>query len=532
MKTTTKRSRIALALTMAGILCGCTEFLRENDPNRITADNYFTTPEGLRDAVNGIYSPARSFIGQEEGYSVVVFGTDMFTEASDESASWNSKQFNRYSSDLNARSEKIEQIWQNCYKGVNNANTAIGRAENVAMDEAQKNRLIAEARYLRAYYYFWLVRMYGPVPVKLHETKGVELDFGRGSETDVLTAVIDDLLFAAEHLDAKSAEWGRPSRWAARHFLALAYLTRAKDSNDYQLALANAQEVINNSQHILLPAYADLWKLDNQQNQEIIWSIQFSPVESNNGGAGNRGHLFFLMEYDLATYHMQRDVENGRPFKRFRPTEHLLGLFADNDPRYDATFKTVWYCNSAQRLPSDGSLHLGDTCIYLPKHAMNPAAKASRPYAVINPDQYSPTTFPSVRKFDQPDRVDAADRDGSRDFIVFRLAETYLIAAEAAFRLNGTGAEYLNKVRARAQQPPLAQISIDAILDENAREFAGEGKRWFDLVRTGKLIERVRKYNPGAAAENIRDYHVRRPIPQSEIDIIHSDLFKQNEGYN
>ncbi len=531
MKTTPKLAPV-IFLTAIAVLAGCTEFLKENDPNRITADNYFTTPEGLKDAVNGIYSPVRKFIGQEEGYSVVVFGTDMFTEGADESASWKSKQFNRYSSDLNARSEKIEQLWQNCYNGINNANTAIDRAQEIAMDEAEKNKLIAEARYLRAYYYFWLVRMYGPVPVKLHETKGVALDFKRAPETEVFTAIIDDLLFAAEHLDTVPAEWGRPGRWAARHFLALAYLTRAKDSNDYQLALANAQEVLNNSRHILLPEYADLWKLDNQQNQEIIWSIQFSPLESNNGGTGNRGHLFFLMDYDLAVYHMQRDVENGRPFKRFRPTEYLLGLFADDDPRYDATFKTVWYCNSAQRLPSDGRLHLGDTCIYLPRHAMDPGTKASKPYSVINPDQYNLTTFPSVRKFDQPDRVDAADRDGSRDFIVFRLAETYLIAAEAAFRLNGTGAEYLNKVRARAKQSPLEEMSIEAILDENAREFAGEGKRWFDLVRTGTLVERVREHNPGAAADNIRDYHVRRPVPQSEIDIIHSDLFKQNEGYH
>lgn len=523
--------KLFLSFAVIGLAAGCQDFLKEVDPNRITADNYFTTPQGLKDAVNGTYSAMRSFIGQEEGYSVVVFGTDIFTEASDESASWNSKQFNRYSSDLNPRSEKVEQIWRNCYSGINNANTAIARGQGIVMDNDERNQLIAEARFLRAYYYFWLMRMYGPVPIKLNETSSVELNFIRSSETDVLTAIIDDLKFAAEHLSAAPVEWGRPSRWAARHFLSLAYLTRAKDNSDYQLSLAYAQEVINNSGHILLPQYGDIFRLDNQQNKEVIWSVQFSAIESSNGGTGNRGHLFFLMEYDLATYHMARDIANGRPFKRFKPTDHLLSLYGDNDPRYQATFKTVWFCNSEARLPSDKSLKLGDTCLYLPKHAMDEGMRAIKPYAVINPEEYSLTAFPSVKKFDQPDRIDAADRDGSRDYMVFRLAETYLIAAEAAFRLDGGGRDFINKVRSRALQPPIAANSIAAILDERSRELAGEGERYFDLVRTGTLVERVRQYNPSDAAKNIQEYHARRPIPQSEIDIINSDQFRQNDGY-
>lgn len=510
----------------------CSEFLEEVDPNRITADNYFITPMGLKDAVNGVYSPLRDFIGLEEGYSVVVFGTDTFTEGSDESASWSSKQFNRYSSDLNPRSDKIEQIWKNCYNGINNANTAISRAKDVEMDAQEKDKLIAEARFLRAYYYFWLVRMYGPVPIKLNETTGVELVFKRNSEEEVLTAIIDDLKYAVEHLDNQPNEWGRPSQWAAKHFLSLAYLTRAKDSNDYQSSLSYAQDVINNSPHTLLPKYADLWRLDNQENSEIIWSVQFSSIESENGGAGNRGHLFFLMKYDIANYHMERDIENGRPFVRFKPTEYLLNLFADDDPRYDATFKTVWFCNSENRLPNDGSLSIGDTCIYFPKNAMTEAVKMTKPYTVINPDEQDLSSFPSLRKFDQPDRIDLSDRDGSRDYFVFRLAETYLIAAEAAFNLDGTGVDFINKVRARAKQLPINEISIDAILDERGRELAGEGMRWFDLVRTKTLVERVKKHNPSVAATNIEGYHMRRPIPQVEIDIIKSDGFKQNEGYN
>lgn len=511
------------------ILSSCQDFLEEVDPNRVTADNYFTTPQGLQDAVDGIYPPMRNFIGQEEGYTVTVFGTDTYTEGSDESSSWQSKQFNRYDSSLNPRSDRIEQIWQDCYRGVNNANVAITRAAEVDMKESAKNELIAEARYLRAYYYFWLVRMYGDVPLKLNETQSVELNFIRTPANEVLSAIIEDLKFAQANLPNSQLDFGRPTSWAAKHFLALAYLTRGQDNQDFQLALATAQDVINNGPHILLPNYADLWRLDNQMNNEIIWSVQFSSIEADNGVKGNRGHLFFLMEYDLSIYNMKRDLENGRPFKRFKPTDYTLGLFADDDPRYEATFKTVWYCNDENNLPV--GQQVGDTCIYLPRHPLSQSEIDARPYTVINPDEYDLRTFPSLKKFDQPDRINLSARDGSRDFFVFRLAETYLLAAEAEFRLNGGGLEFINRVRQRANQPPLNEISIATILDERARELLGEGKRWFDLVRTGTLVERVRQYNPINAAENIKDYHVVRPIPQSEIDLIGSDNFPQNEGY-
>lgn len=520
-----------LLISCCVTLSGCKDYLEEVDPNRVTADNYFTTPAGLKDAVDGTYSTMRDWIGLEEHYTFTVFGTDTYTEGSDESSSWQSKQFNRYSSDLNPLSDRISVLWEVCYQGINNANTAINRGTGIEMDQTEKNDLLAQARFLRAYYYFWLVRTYGGVPIKLNETTSVELNFSRPEAVEVLDVIIQDLEFAAENLKDTQEDFGRPTSWAAKTFLSLAYLTRAKGNNDFQASLDHAVDVINNGPYRLLPDYEDLWDLENQMNDEVIWSVQFTSIEADNGGDGNRGHLFFLMEYDLGIYNMQRDVENGRPFKRFKPTDYLLSLFAENDPRFDATFKTVWYCNSEERLPSDGSLSIGDTCIYMPRIALSQSEIDSRPYTVINPADYDLRTFPSLRKFDQPDRIDLSERDGSRDHMVFRLAEVYLIAAEAAFKLEGSGLQYLNAVRNRANQPDLESINIEVILDERARELVGEGKRWFDLVRTGTLVDRVRAYNPINASDNIQDHHVLRPIPQSEIDIINSSSFQQNLGY-
>ncbi len=257
------------------------------------------------------------------------------------------------------------------------------------------------------------------------------------------------------------------------------------------------------------------------------------------------------MEYDVLPG-MRRDIQNGRPFKRFRPTDFTLNvLFSDkqNDTRYEKSFKHVFYANNVATIPKDNNgqpkYDVGDTAIWLPGFELQ---DTTRPYTVIRPNKYSPKLFPTLIKFLDPLRPDITFETGSRDFLVFRLAETYLIAAEAGMYIgdNVAAANFINAVRlraARTSSDPVENdayrtamvatpdmMNIDFILDERGRELLGEQIRWFDLVRTGKLIERVKKWNPDATA--IKDYHVLRPIPQEQIDrTASSSNFKQNEGY-
>src|SRR5699024_6896766 len=151
------------------------------------------------------------------------------------------------------------------------------------------------------------------------------------------------------------------------------------------------------------------------------------------------------------------------------------------------------------------------------------------------------TKYPSLDKFADPTRPSVSEMRSSRDAFVIRLAEMYLIAAEAQFKMgNGSmAADYINVIRERAAKPgheaemrvTADDIDLDFILDERARELAGEQLRWFDLKRTGKLLERTRAHNPEAGA-NIQDYHVLRPIPQAQIDAVQNkDEFTQNPGY-
>jgi hypothetical protein len=199
---------------------------------------------------------------------------------------------------------------------------------------------------------------------------------------------------------------------------------------------------------------------------------------------------------------------------------------------------------------------VGDTAVWYPGREL-PAAQLARiaarqpvPYRVFQPSQYTTEFFPTLNKYDSRNRT-SVNGFSTRPNIIYRLAETYLIAAEAYFYLNNPAqaATYINVVRTRAAAPGRtaqmqitpAQVNIDFILDERTRELAGEMMRWYDLKRTGKLVERVKAYNPplttrasgvygSRAALNIQDFHVLRPIPQTEIDRTNGKI-TQNDKY-
>jgi hypothetical protein len=315
-----------------------------------------------------------------------------------------------------------------------------------------------------------------------------------------------------------------------------------------------------------------------------------------NTGVGNRGHLYFGMEYDVQPG-MIRDIENGRPFKRFRPTDHMIDVWAsarENDQRYEDNYKHVYYCNdnrtSGNGIPlwkqvhidkgakkADGSLvtaadlgkrrfEVGDTALYIPgpgqdakwlgdgkltvRYTVITKEKASYPASTLpttdpnyypsDPFFYNERLFPTISaKFIDPRRPSIQHEAGSRDWFVMRLADALLLRAEARFKNNDPGgaADDINVVRTRAAKPgkeaemqiAAGDVTIDRILLERALEMDAEMTRWFDLARTGKLIEYVRLYNP-LGAPNIEDYHILRPIPQTQSDRTQGGYI-QNDGY-
>lgn len=530
---------------MSLLMTSCTDnFLTEENIAGVTKSLY-QTADGFEKGVNAAYQTARSIWGTQRGAHMTDLGTDIWTHGSH----GGNKHFDRYGPLLNPEDGWISDQWTILYEGINTINTVLAHAQEVEnMDPALKEIRVGELKYLRGLYYFMLVRWWGAVPLHLEPVTGVDTEESRTPVPEVYAAIIKDLEEAVNVLPAEQADWGRATKGAAQHLLALVYLTRgyteAGQPSDFQKAADLAQTVIESGRYRLLEDYAAWFDIHNQINEEVIWSVQYTQNVRTNGD-GNSAHLYYRMYYELLPG-LKRTIEYGRPWIRIRPTKYLYNLYdISKDARYEKSFQTVWLANEASSIPTDESgdplYALGDTTVWFPHPDVNPAKYQNKEYRVFPPEEYYGTLlfFPTLDKHTDPLRPTIQWTAGSRDFIVFRLAETYLIAAEALFKAGmiGEATRYLNTVRERAAWPgkedemriTSAQVTLDFILDEWARETAGEYQRWFTLVRTGKLVERVRKYNP-QGGENIQPYHALRPIPQAQIDAVNGD-FRQNPGY-
>nr|WP_256534201.1 RagB/SusD family nutrient uptake outer membrane protein [Lewinella sp. JB7] len=493
---------------------------------------------------------------------MTVFGTDTYTNGSDGSF----KGINAYDGRLNGSDRFIRDTWRDHYRGINQANAVINRSEGLeAVSEEVKTARLAEVRFLRALYYFDLVRIYGDVHLTLEETIGVEVEANRTAQSEVYTqAIIPDLEFAIANLPAEQGDYGRATKPAAQFLLAKVYMRRSytgfADAGDASRAESLMTQVIEDYDFELLDDFEDLWDISNEQNSEVIWTVQNSKSQVDEGidGEGHRGHLYFLMEYDNQPG-MTRDVENGRPWKRFRPTQYTLNLWDRSiDTRYDKSFKHAWLANNESTIPTwsaeeaaagygtagQPKFALGDTAIYIPGPQLEsewPQSRQARTrYLVFTNEEYTERNYPTLKKWLDPTRPNRQHTQGQRDFVLMRLADAYLIRAEARLKqgdLDGA-AEDINVIRVRSAVEGMEEdikisagdVSLNFLLDERGRELVGEGHRWFDLTRTMTLVERVHQYNP-EGGPNIQDFHVVRPVPQDQIDRTLGG-YPQNTGYN
>ncbi len=541
------------------------DVLDEEIVSGVTSE-YLNTPDGLQAGVNAAYEQLRTFYGQEHGCNLTVFGTDEYTNGGHGGFHY----LNKYESGLNSEASPVWTLWSNFYIAINTCNAVVGRAEELDMPAAEKNAKVAEARFLRAHYYFTLVESFGPIHLTLEETIGVETEAERVPEETVYQAIIDDLEFAVANLPVTQSEFGRPTKPAAQHMLAMVHLTKGYKNfgttGDFTTAANLAKAVINDYGLSLDADPVARYNHDNEQHREILWSVQFNedPLLTP---VGNETHLYFRPWYEVYNDGLNRALGHGygRPWIRFRPTSWLLENFRpyDVDSRFVKSFQTVWYYNTLSGIPAGASV--GDTAIYLTGEDLTQAEvnaiEARLPGVIAGKNLYSwhenakgkvwswftedgtdnnsINIFPSPWKIDDNKRPSINYQEGSRDIIVYSLPETYLLAAEALHKANNNNeaVQYVNAVRTRAAFPGMesqmeisaSDVDIDFILDERSRELFGEMKRWFDLKRTGKLLERVKKYNHDAAP-NIQNYHVLRPIPANQRTRTTNE-YSQNDGY-
>lgn len=528
------------------VLVSCKKTLTEYNPGGSTAESTYTTPEGFETLVNAAYSYQRWWYGKEEGYNIAETGTDIWTSGSGDV----SPDLTRYLN-LQSANAALTAEWRELYAAVNLVNGGLNNIDKAGLPASRRNLREAELRFLRAFYYWHIVETWGGVHFTLQETNGIMTTANRTPVDTFYAQIFRDLDFAVKNLIYPQPQWGRVTKPAAQAFLARMYLTRGMN----QQAMDMADSVIQRYDFALQTNYADLWKMSNLKNKEIVYAVNYNEDLALNDLANtttnpyghsrgsNSAHMLFLMKYDgLAG--LQRDIPYGRPFVRYMPTRFLLDLFSDADNRHEGSFQRYWFANVRT-----ANLNIGDTAVVCTVKEIPDAFEATRKYQIFdrsktynaNGSVKNNNQYEQLSKFMDPTRASVGEAQSARDVFVIRLAEMYLIGAEAAMKLNRNdkARDYINVIRRRAAKTgrqaemeiTSAQVNIDFILDERARELAGEQLRWFDLKRTGKLIERVKAYNPDNAV-NLQDHHLVRPIPQTQLDAITNKTeFKQNPDY-
>lgn len=545
-----------LSATVIGT--GCNKKLEE-DPKSILTPAFFSTTQGFQTGLDAAYAGNRYLWGNQDLFTVTVIGTDEFKRGID-----GNSDINLYASNYTSQTGVVGAIWRNCYTFINTCNGLIDNGPNVDLPAATRNRMIGEAKFLRAQYYFVLVQFYADVTLNTHLQTDPTTSAKRDPLADVYKLIIQDLKDAIPVLPASPKSSGvlpgKLSAAAAKHLLAKVYLTKggspAKETTDNDNAYTTAMDLINTRASLgleLLPDFGDVFAEGNESNNEVLWTVQHTSNlafngPNNSGGTDNVLNHMWVPQYEKQPG-MIRSTLYGRPYIRCTPTLWLVNTaFADktNDTRYKKTFQTVWFANDPaipgtypkwpSPLPAGAppgavagqpKFKFGDTAIYMPGVNVTAAQIAAAPYLLMGPSNYNNTLGPTMKKFFDTKRADL-NFPSIRPVIVYRLSETYLIAAEAAFKTSRMpeAVTLINTVRQRAafnggngaaMNIVAADLSLDFILDERTRELCGENVRWWDLVRTGKLIDRVKLYNP-EAGPNILPKHVLRPIPQSQID--------------
>jgi hypothetical protein len=466
------------------------------DENLITARNTedFKTQAGLDGLSIGMYQSLRFHFNYEWSYSTTNYGVDEFTVGGDRTEQmWNS-----YDANLNSQNGDVGTVWDNMYENINSANIMIQNVPLYYGAVAGRDTRLGEGYFMRAFDYFKLVKQFGGVPLKTVPSSTIQEEFSRNSAKEVYDQVIKDFTDAYNLLPATPAETGRITKWAAAHFLAKAFLFRASEINndwnsdtkttDLQNAVKYADLVINSGNFVLAANYSDLWNFTtvdgaNEMNKEIILSAQFSNNTATQGRYGNQVHLYYPSIYqNLAG--MQRDIPGDREFQRLRTTDYAIDVFDRvNDSRFWKSFKTVYLCNKPSSAPTwTAATAPMPALVGKPKFAggepsilyiVNEAGDSR--YTAANIGLRAPTMFvrfyngeaanptgphggyntsewPALSKFMDGSRNAVASQFGQRDGILARLAETYLIAAEAYGRMGqvASALPYLNAVRDRA----------------------------------------------------------------------------------
>jgi len=565
-----KKTIILLGLIVA-LFSSCNDYIEEESLSYVPADATYKTASGFQLLVNSNYATLKNIYGGAPW--LFCAGTDMYAEGRTAEPAGLSQYIQ-----LIPDATGVEQLYQTCYQAIQSTNKTIYYS-TITEKNANTPILVGEAKFIRAQAYFLLVQTYGGVPIVDDVFTDVVLSFNRNTAEEVYNHIIKDLEESLATVGTTAyASSGRVNKRAVNDLLAKVYLTRGYETfgkpTDFATAATYADAAIA-GQALNLP-YTDLFKVSfngsttetNDTNAEVLFSVQYDKNSTSTDPTKLGNNQFYYFGPYLGG-----SETNGAPLRSYNlcPTSYALSLYEKGDTRWAATFMTEIY---EYKRPSDGKIvlyvpyydksiaatdvNLKVRHFYEPKWftaadkvAYEASIRKATGYVYhawgtydashVLVDNKDCATIP-VKKFDDPTPTTpiSTGNVSTRDIMVARLGETYLIAAEAYLKAGNptTGLARLNEVRRRAgvANATAAQFNIDYILDERGRELLGEYTRWFDLKRTGTLIARASTYNYTIKSATNFDgkngeKKILRPIPQLALDLNQNKNFPQNPAY-
>lgn len=554
------------------VISSCKKPLTEVPLDFYTPENSFNNKAQFESALTGIYLSLRTDMynttDSYTNYDMLGIDVDLAHVA-------DNQQYFGWAT-LNADNGFASKWWTRLYKYISQANTIIERADAptaIWSTPAEKNAIIGEAKFLRAFAYHFLANMWGGVPLVTVEIKTPKFDYARATQTEIYQQCKTDLEFAIENMPAiDQLKGGRAPREAAYHLLSEVNICL----KDYTGAINAATAVIGGGKLSLMTArfgvlknftfsgysykgaakpwgdvYWDLFQEGNMNwkegNKEAIWNIsQDQSIKGGNNIDVNAAGGLFVFDRWWGPLSWQAKDKNGvstwlMDTLAGRPVGGVLvSKYAEN---------VIWnYKNDFAKDMRNSEYNIQRDFYYT-----NPAsAFYGQVITKANADAstlalWEKRISPHFKKFIKPvplglatDASSKKKNDNGRnwkDWYLMRLSETYLLRAEANMLKGdmGAAAADINVVRSRANATLLTagDVNIDVILDERARELYGEEFRLNTLMRTGKLVEYLNKYN-GYLINNslVAPAHVNKlPIPRREIEANKGAVLEQNPGY-
>ncbi|QDA60207.1 RagB/SusD family nutrient uptake outer membrane protein [Hymenobacter jejuensis] len=503
----------ALALTLA-LTSGCKDFLEVAPQGQLSEDAIRTDPTAAQKLVDGVYNVMYlgGFGPDVHGLQYIIL-TDIASDDADKGSTPTdyADAIGVDNFTLTSTNGTINNSWNGYFQAISRANQALDKIPLSPAPEATKNRLLGEVRFLRGYFYFNLVRLFGGVPKLDRVPATSEINSPefqkRATAADIYQFIVSDLQFAVDNLPLKGAtQTGRVTKAAAQGMLAKVYLYQ----KNYQKAYELTNEIITGKSgaYALYPNYADIWRTPGANSSESVFEVQTGVNASCNNSA---------VELYVVCQGPRSGGKGGWADLGFgfnTPTTALVNAYEPNDLRkagsiifinptapagQRSTGTVLW---DGFRVPSQDSVQ-GSRYSYKAYHS-----RTKEPNCGNN--DYLP-----------------------KNIRVLRYAEVLLINAEAALQIGNasTAATNLNLVRARAGLAPIAAPTLQQIWQERRVELALEHDRFFDLVRQesvqpGRIV-------PIFAAQGktfTKGKNELFPIPQAQIDLSGGQL-TQNPGY-